>query len=857
MLQSLLRRAVVAAALSVAVISGYVLLPQHEPVQAQADDSPLGKVRDGLRLYKKGDYRGAITKFDEALAANPTDEDARKLRDEVNEQLALDFVNNNIADAGLAGRYSRFGKWIMAGRKKSGYPTRENNVEQITAVVADYMNDPNDVRNLERAGQIRDRFGDFAVPEIAQLYMGSDNQSFRYRSRTLLATLGAQAVNGIIQCMFSDNVLVRQVAAQALADISDPRALPVLAKHFQLKGEDAQVVEACRLGVSKIRALMPEQDKKIEGAKDLWFLQAESYYRNNASGGYYRNRLVGSTYAGQLPVLLSGFDRLYTSWKWVADAAGERKLLSQEVPLWAYADVLAEESAIQAFELGLTASGGNSKSDAFVAQSEALLACVRVHMYAESKARYFSGNEEERKWIITNVGIHGMVPSMRGLGLAASAGTERLYLALERSLKDGYPEVSVALCDLIADQDYVDFMGSTTAAPLTRALLDSDRRVRYAAARALIRLAREKDFANKVEVEGVMTTALQETAARSVLVIAEDEALRNRLLTDMETLGYNAVGVSTLEDGARAASLQPLFDAVIIQGDIALSPTYYWEPQKDSFSRETHSRLETIFDLLSNDIRTSMIPILIAAKQAELEERKTTLAPRVNGTTLTDLSFFSYSPEYTTDSAAVNDVLKGFWDKNPESAKAKTNQLVELAAWALQQINAGTTKYDVRKLQVALAGGLRLAGRTSEARAAICTAIGHLASDSRRLDAGWVSANLIPNLLDTLNSEDKVDSSKVRAAACKALGRCFHYYPQAFSEDAYKALLKMLRYESDLAEIETADRLEAAIAAVNDARNAAGEALGNSPLTRAQALEVAKTQQVFAHEAAPDRRTAK
>jgi tetratricopeptide (TPR) repeat protein len=855
MLQSILRGAAIACALCVSVAS--LSVPAHDVVMAQGADSALGKVQEGLRLYKKGDYRGAITKFDEALASNPTDEDARKIRDEINERLALDLVNNNLADPGLHGRYERFGKWILAGRKKSGYPSREKNAELIATTVADYMNDPNDVRNLERANQIRDRFGDFAVPEIAEKYMGSESDSMRYRSRALLAKLGAQAVNPIIQCMQSDNVFVRQTAALALSDISDPRALPVLAQHFQTKGEDPQVVEACRLGVSKIRALMPESDRKIESAKELWFLQAESYYRNNGAGGYTdKGRLIGTTYTGQLPVLLTGHDRTYTSWKWVTEA-GERKLVDQEVPLWAYADALAEEAAIHAFEQSIIAAGGNANSDKHVNSAEALLACIRMHMYTEANGRYYSGDEAERGFIVALIGVRGMVPSMRGLGLAGSAGSVRLYQALERSLADGYPEVSVGLCDLIAKQDYVDMVGADTGKPLVRALTDLDRRVRYAAARSLLQLARDKDFGNNAMVEQLMISCLQETAARSVLVVAEDEALRNRLLTEITSLGHNAVGERTLEDGARAATLAPLYDAIVIQGDIALSPTFYWEPQKDSFSRETHTRLETIFDLLSNDIRTRQIPILIACKDAEKEERKTTLAPRVNGSTLTDTSFFGYDAEYKFDGASFNDVLKNFWDKNPESAKAKTNKLVELGCWAMHKLTPGATKYDVRKLLVGLAGGLRLDGRTSEARAAIGNAIAHLVSDSKRLDSGWVSTNLVPVLVDTLNSEDKVDAPAVRAAASWALDRCFHYYPQAFNEDAYKALLKMLRYEVNLGEIEDATRLEKTVMEVADARNKAGEALGNAPLTPAQRLEVSKAQQIYAHEPAPEKRTAK
>ena len=81
--------------------------------------------------------------------------------------------------------------------------------------------------------------------------------------------------------------------------------------------------------------------------------------------------------------------------------------------------------------------------------------------------------------------------------------------------------------------------------------------------------------------------------------------------------------------------------------------------------------------------------------------------------------------------------------------------------------------------------------------------------------------------------------------------------PLNLNEDAYKALLKMLRYEVNLGEIEDAARLEKTVMEVADARNKAGEALGNAPLTPAQRLEVSKAQQIYAHEPAPEKRTAK
>ncbi|MCC6464639.1 MAG: HEAT repeat domain-containing protein [Planctomycetes bacterium] len=815
-------------------------------VRAQDDGSALGLVRDGLREYKKGNWEKAIQKFDEALAQDPTDEDARKIRDEIAEELALDFINNNLADAGLSGRYSRFGKWVLAGRKKSAAIGRNNDAAQIKDNVDAYMGDADIARNLVRAGNVRDAFGDFAVPYIQANFMHSENADYRYRSRVLLATLGAQAVNAIIQCMQSTQMYDRQTASLALADIGDPRALPVLARHFQAREEDAQVREACREGIERIRRDSAEKDKQINAAKDLFYLQAESYYRNNAAGRYYRNRLVGTNYPGNLPVVMYGYDRSYTVWRWYNEG-GTETLTSKEVPLWAYADMLAEESAIQALEVGVGAAGGNANSDAWVNDCEALLACIRFHLATEAVGRYYNGSEEERGFVLQLLGEKGIVPNKTGYGLGSAAGSARLYTALERSLADGYPEVSVAICDALADLGDSNVIGTKTAAPLIRAIADQDKRIRYAAARALIKLGALKDFGNNTMVEQTVTRNLQETAARSVLVIAEDEALRNRLLSDLDSLGINATGANTLETGADLATQAPVFDAVILQGDLALAPTFTWEPPAIAGQdRSGETRMETIFDILSKDIRTAQIPVLIACLDGTVDDRKTALAAR----SLADDRFFSYSAEYVTDPTALRDTLLSIWDRNPESAKAKSNEMVVSACGALAGLNPGTTKYAVDKLLIALSGGLRLDGRDSAARAAICNAIEVLVADEKRVGASWVRQNLVQNLLDTINSADLVDAPYVKAAAARALGACYGTHKGCFDEDGYKALLGLLRLQFELEGVEGATR-DKLVREIVDARNAAGEALGRAPTTAAQRLEIAKRQATLPHEPPP------
>lgn len=842
-----------------AVIGTTVLAPTT--VHAD-DDTALGKTKEGLSEYKKGNWREAIKLFDDALAENPTDVGARKLRDEVGEELLFDMVNNNLADSGLSGRYSRFAKWLLARRHKSAFQGRENSPTEIQKHVDAYIGDDDPAKNLIRAGQIRDRYGDFAVPYIQANYMHSDNKMHRYKARTLLASLGAQAVNALIQVMQSPELYDRQTAALALLDIADPRALPVLATHFQMADEDTQVKEACARGIEVIRSGMPEADLKVNKARDLWFLQAEGYYRNNAAGRYWRNRVVGSTYIGNLPVAMFGYERTYTAWKWIPSEDGGT-LLHQEVPLWAYADILAEESAVQAFELGVKGTGGNGNSDAWLQDCEALLACVHTHMWAEARSRYYSGNDEERKHIVRLLGERGMTPQLSGLGMAASSGSPRLYRALERSLADGYPHVSVALCDAIAAQDDAKAVGTKAMAPLLRALDDNDKRVKYAAARALVHLGRSKGVGRNTDVEQALATTLQETQARAVLVIGEDESFRSKYLTAIENeLNYSATGANTLESGADLATQGPVFDAIIIQGDLALAPTFLYEPTSLGGESGTgKQRMETIFDILTQDIRTAGIPIIVALKDGD-SSRKDTInrAASERSVTFDDNNYISYSDSSEADFTNLGDVLTYHWEQDPTSSKNRSNAMVIAAANAMATVDPSNTKFNVQSLLKALAGGLVLDGRSSDARVAICDAIAVLVQSTKGTGAGWLTANVVPNLVtvisDGIPEQSSVNTPLVRAAAARALGEIYNHHAGCFNDEGLDALLKQIRYEIDLASIEDTDRREQAISEVAEARNAAGAALGKAPTTAAQRLKIAKAQAANRHAAHPDRRVA-
>lgn len=847
MLLRILRASAFVAFAACALVSTSVLTPTA-PIHAQ---DALANVKSALSDYKKGNYEEAIRKLDEALAADPDDEEARRIRDEIGAELARGMINNNFADPGLKGRYARFGKWVMAGMAKNPFIGRNYDPEQIAEFVDAYMGDADTARNELRAASIRDSFGDFAVPYIQANYMHSDNADYRYRARLLLSRLGAQAVYALIQIFYSPEMYDRQTAALALGDIGDPRALPILAKHFQAKDEETQVREACRLGIERIRALNPEQDKKVNTAFDLFFLQAEGLYRNNAAGRYYRNRLVGSTYQGHLPVVMYGYDRSYTVWKWIPDAA-DLKLVPQEVPLWAFADIVAEESALQAFELGVAMAGGSANTDGRVRDAEALLACIHMHMHSEARGRYYNGSSEERAFVTQLLGENGFIPHFQAWGMATMAGSPVLYAALERSLGDGYPAVSVDLCDALAELNDTSVIGKPAAAPLIRALADPDRTVRYAAARALVQLGADISFGNNALVEQVAVRNLQETQARAVLVIIEDEALRNRYLSDLESLGHSATGARTLEEGADLATQGPPWDAIIIDGDLAVSPVFVFELPALAGASDRAERSEPIFHLLRKDVRTAEIPVLIASQEAEIDSRRGDL----EALGVPEDRFVSHNAENAVDTEALGARLEDVWSGNIEDSKSKTNGMVIAMADAISELNTGTTKYSIEKLLVGLAGGLRLDGRSSGAREAICRAIENLVAGSGKVGAAWVRQNVLPNLIDTVNSTEAVDRPSVKAAAARAMGACYKNHKGAWDEDGFNALLAQIRLEYPLSEIADEDQRAAMVEEVADARNAAAKAIGDAPTTAAQRSQAQRAQQTNPHMPHPNTRSA-
>ena len=87
------------------------------------------------------------------------------------------MIENNFADPGLKGRYSRFGKWVMTGLGKNPYKGRNNDPEQIAQFVDAFMGDA-DTFYLDGATVLlKESLEQLGSDAVVEIHPGKDHGS--------------------------------------------------------------------------------------------------------------------------------------------------------------------------------------------------------------------------------------------------------------------------------------------------------------------------------------------------------------------------------------------------------------------------------------------------------------------------------------------------------------------------------------------------------------------------------------------------------------------------------------------------------------------------------------------------------
>ncbi len=201
-------------------------------------------------------------------------------------------------------------------------------------------------------------------------------------------------------------------------------------------------------------------------------------------------------------------------------------------------------------------------------------------------------------------------------------------------LKENGAEITLPR-DLV--QEVVD--PSRDASPLIRALEHPDKRVRYAAARALVGIRPQAPFVGADEVVRNLADAVGEAGIRVVLVATDDTDLSNRMSARVRAAQYIPVQAFSALECLSALKRSPTKDVILLDaslGRAALAATastrtadeellrqvdqitHYQAGDKDIPVEKRYAR--ELFLRLQDDYRARRVPVIVLAEEgAELE----------------------------------------------------------------------------------------------------------------------------------------------------------------------------------------------------------------------------------------------
>jgi hypothetical protein len=351
---------------------------------------------------------------------------------------------------------------------------------------------------------------------------------------------------------------------------------------------------------------------------------------------------------------------------------------------------------------------------------------------------------------------------------ANAFGQAYLNPVLARALDDHDAALALRAIAALETTGTVSGLVSGTDAPLVRALANADRAVRFTAAFALARANPLTPFPSSFRVVPIMAEAVSNSASPSVLLIVTDDDMRNAVTealrnSDAHYTVYAGRSITAALEQARRA---PALDVVIIPEG------------KD---------VESIATLGRTDYRLSNVPVLVAAKTADLATIKNKYAPQ-KGYGVID----SHADEASITAAlAAARADLGIVTGTPEQATAYS-----LTALKLLDLLAADHRsiYPLNEAVTTLCDALK--DKRPDVAAGAATVLGHLNSpDGQRalatvavldndtaLRVGFFenlaeNAKRTGNILDAsqvkaiivLINAPETDG-KIRAAAAKALG---------------------------------------------------------------------------------------
>ena len=274
--------------------------------------------QQGVRLLELNKADEALAKFQEAVAANPSGEEAYKLWKDTKSRVWSAMMVQGDEFTKIAKHFLRL---AQLERKRMSA-----DADTIKALVADAISSDYNKRNAATV-KLMSEHGEYAVPFLLDALGNADEDDQQTFAILALDRIGRPATLPLIAALGSDNAVTRRNACAALVYINDSRALPAL-KRLAEKDADANTREIAQRAVAKIGGA------NVAGALELYLAHSERYL-------------------AQDPMLMSGNDIRDGLWSLEGG-----KLVHRAVPASLIAYEMAKDSAYGALELEPTNEQG-------------------------------------------------------------------------------------------------------------------------------------------------------------------------------------------------------------------------------------------------------------------------------------------------------------------------------------------------------------------------------------------------------------------------------------------------------------------------------------------------------------------
>jgi HEAT repeat protein len=490
------------------------LITVFDSTAAAQDSEAASKLALGLKQLRAGETEKAIQTLREALAANPSSEEALAALGQAEWRALISVMAHGSEGANVVS--------ALLDIATPRLPEKAFNEAELKKLVKTAATDESYSMRFDASMSLARVYGEFAVPHLVD-YLQSSNTEHKINAHiTIMNRIGRDSVLPLNEAVLKGPSNVRLMVAGELGVIGDERSLAAVAEAVATDSDD-------NVRRSAARAF----DKLV--SKHTWaadMTSAELYLR-----------LAKLYYAGDFRVL--GYaDRPLVLWTW-----GEA-LRGQPVPRHLYVLKLAEKACYDALRL----DDGNAEARALLVR---VLASQRIASDAVSA-------KSDDELVAAHAAGLAKVP-----GTVGSFGWSTLSMALSDCL-DQSDHAAGAFILKVMPWVYggADF---TMENPVVRATTSDSAGVRLAAAAAVLSFNGTRRITAFPDPDGFINLVAQsvgEVVPRHILVIDGDDARRNKVLGALNEAKYIAFDARGGADGIVRALRYAGLDLIVLSGNL-------------------------------------------------------------------------------------------------------------------------------------------------------------------------------------------------------------------------------------------------------------------------------------------------